>query len=146
MTDKDTLVERLREPLGSTYVAQGPAYLFKLCREAADRLQALEAEVNEQRTERLRALKQRDDAQAALQAAEGEVVRLREERAWRPIETAPKDGTRVLLWAPHWATALTGWTYGQDAWQDARHDAHVKPPSHWMPLPSPLREKQGDAG
>lgn len=61
-----------------------------------------------------------------------------EERGgWRPIESAPRDGTTVLLWAPHWNRPLTGWTFGEDAWQDCRKDAHATPPTHFMPLPSP---------
>lgn len=56
---------------------------------------------------------------------------------WRPIESAPKDGTTVLLWAPHWSAAQTGWTFGADAWQDCPKDSHLRPPTHWMPLPEP---------
>lgn len=56
---------------------------------------------------------------------------------WRPIESAPRDGTVVLLWAQHWRAASTGWTFGEDAWQDCPKDAYVRPPTLWQPLPEP---------
>lgn len=56
---------------------------------------------------------------------------------WLPIESAPRDGTTVLLWAPHWKTPETGWTYGRDDWQDCRKDTPTRPPTHWQPLPPP---------
>lgn len=79
---------------------------------------------------------------------------------WQPIETAPKDGTIVLLWSrssDEWATGL---------WQDVglpqfftpvagmwvrnlyvAHDPTSNPylpindPTHWMPLPPPPEPK-----
>ncbi len=57
---------------------------------------------------------------------------------WLPIETAPRDGTTVLLWAAGWRNPLTGWTYGADDWQDLR--AAGSPPTHWQPLPPPPEE------
>ena len=64
---------------------------------------------------------------------------------WRKIETAPKDGTRMLLWprilldgrAPriaigHWHQpandAASGFWIGPDA---------PRSPTHWMALPDP---------
>lgn len=91
-----------------------------------------------------------------------EIVRLRKEREWRDISTAPKDGTRVMLWMvptydggtislidddPHpvfgswvkWADNdkesgfREGWTwYGS---------ARCKP-THWMPLPPPPEKEK----
>ena len=64
---------------------------------------------------------------------------------WQDIETAPKDGTPVLLL---WFDAETGaapmhrvgfWHSREQAWCDTHrvlHNQHSHP-THWMPLPSP---------
>jgi hypothetical protein len=48
---------------------------------------------------------------------------------WRPMETAPQDGTRVLLWAEG-KCRVGYWVYFP---ADA---ANPVAPTHWMPLPS----------
>lgn len=60
-------------------------------------------------------------------------------RAWQPIETAPRDGTTILLFAPAWENAVTGWTFGDDEWQDCPFNPNRLDyrPTHWQPLPSP---------
>ena len=66
---------------------------------------------------------------------------------WQPIETAPKDGTEVLLFYPEYTQPVkTG------RWEHVRHFANGKlkwesrkwtsdfdevTPSYWMPLPPP---------
>lgn len=59
---------------------------------------------------------------------------------WRPIATAPRDGSDVLLWAGrdchvgYWS--IVGWAdvwAGECPWID---------PSHWMPLPQPPMENE----
>lgn len=67
--------------------------------------------------------------------------RLRE--GWRPIETAPKDGTSVLLFK---SSGLTGMTVGNwrrpmssrtpGYWQTTP-GLYACEPSHWQPLPAP---------
>jgi hypothetical protein len=70
------------------------------------------------------------------------------ERSWQPIETAPKDGTRILLWdtdevvIAKWDDISTG---GAKGWQIAVVNMHSNlnyyeaayNPTHWMPLPEP---------
>jgi hypothetical protein len=60
---------------------------------------------------------------------------------WQPIETAPKDGTRVILCAvdgnyPRVAEGYyqrDGWHWSTDEnWRDSE-----MAPTHWMPLPVP---------
>lgn len=60
---------------------------------------------------------------------------------WQPIETAPKDGTAVMVWASQyhvarwerrWSVMLRG---ELDAWWVAP-ELDVKP-SHWHPLREP---------
>lgn len=64
---------------------------------------------------------------------------------WQPIETAPKDGSQVLLYGPSkWlSTTATkthsigiGWfstMFGQNKWITGATET----PTHWMPLPPP---------
>jgi hypothetical protein len=65
---------------------------------------------------------------------------------WLPIETAPKDGTAVLLWLPDgfWLNdenVVTGF-WSEDDWYFSDTDSHPigafgKAVTHWMPLPEP---------
>lgn len=71
---------------------------------------------------------------------------------WRPIETAPKDGSSILLFIPGFECRKVYCGY----WDDDRYAAKPKPywsndaerwlgkvsvrsntPSHWMPFPDP---------
>lgn len=66
---------------------------------------------------------------------------------WQPIETAPKDGTRILVWlgAP-WSNAqAVRWFESWQNWQTEdfpdEYDEYCgigsELPTHWMPLPHP---------
>lgn len=65
---------------------------------------------------------------------------------WQPIETAPKDGTLILLasidgyvmeasWFDAWYgdRANPGWMYAN---LDEEHGSYIDA-THWMPLPEP---------
>ena len=69
---------------------------------------------------------------------------------WQPIETAPRDGTSLLLWCPHYKRPIRVGTY--EIWEDFSHGQSVSKreywsigtfdslevlPTHWMPLPEP---------
>ena len=70
---------------------------------------------------------------------------------WQPIETAPKDGTAVLVYPPTWrerTASVAVWDNDEYArkprpyWR--RDDdmgkvtySRERPPTHWMPLPTP---------
>jgi hypothetical protein len=73
-------------------------------------------------------------------------------KIWQPIETAPKDGTHILLWMP-WGLPerkgappgfmyLARWSYRDDPmldrWIDPSDDDDIgEGATHWMPLPEP---------
>lgn len=111
-------------------------------------------------------------ANAKCDCNAGEIERLRAELAasrerearmrWQPIETAPKDGCKVILfyrnshnkprtvmarWLTDEQAAETdaddvglegGWYECIDNWSDYTEVAiHEGEPSHWIPLPSP---------
>jgi hypothetical protein len=58
---------------------------------------------------------------------------------WQPMETAPKDGTRVLLWSEEWTAACTGQYYGEPRGWGVFYDVGMfkHQPTHWQPLPEP---------
>lgn len=55
---------------------------------------------------------------------------------WQPIETAPKDGSKVLLYGRPWNDAGIGQYHVRDRYWMALNlmPFHSKP-THWMPLP-----------
>lgn len=55
---------------------------------------------------------------------------------WQPIETAPRDGTRVLIWSPEDA-ATFACAFEAGRWQTGVWRAKPVPYTHWMALPSP---------
>ncbi len=72
---------------------------------------------------------------------------------WQPIETAPRDGTEILLHQAGWGRVMLGWRgssmwhfYDEPHWSEALQediaDINGWPddkqgPTHWMPLPEP---------
>ncbi len=80
---------------------------------------------------------------------------------WQPIETAPKDGTSILVYVAGeslYPTAANycsreylleeygdaeymdeGWYWGYGYPTD--FSAHVIEPTHWMPMPAPPKEE-----
>jgi hypothetical protein len=73
---------------------------------------------------------------------------------WMPIETAPKDGTRILAAAPGHLTMIASWSghgrYFGPAWY-SNNVAITPSPTHWLPLPvyeraGPLSETEQKAG
>jgi hypothetical protein len=56
---------------------------------------------------------------------------------WRPIETAPKDGTFILAWFEEAQQHLLLWWFANH-WRFKGNDTiPLMDPTHWMPLPEP---------
>lgn len=69
---------------------------------------------------------------------------------WQPIETAPKDGTEVLIYYPEWGNKknvvfAAEYDIGRPGMEEVEGTWYVfhygpkpaAPPTHWMPLPPP---------
>lgn len=72
---------------------------------------------------------------------------------WRPIETAPVDGTAVWLFLPTYALGgrhgawvmVQGFNLAEDrrGWRAFYGGGGVEP-THWMPLPAPPTTQEGE--
>lgn len=59
---------------------------------------------------------------------------------WQPIETAPKDGTSVLVVGAYGYVLMARWkemTRVPSRWESYGLGAIRFEPTHWMPLPEP---------
>lgn len=67
---------------------------------------------------------------------------------WQPIETAPKDGTRIIYYEVYHGQAHIGlgfWWNGDDLNRAGWHDGLYVFPTHWMPIPNPpSNDETGD--
>lgn len=66
---------------------------------------------------------------------------------WLPIESAPKDGTLILVGTPFWYAACRSfnmgrwWTYAPPLYGERPTlDGRAEDPTHWMPLPAPPQD------
>ena len=62
--------------------------------------------------------------------------------SWQPIDTAPKDGTAVLVYCPHATPFQTVAKFMRqedppwEGWVEIYDGEDIWPPSHWMSLPA----------
>ncbi len=82
----------------------------------------------------------------AISDAESILAHLRAE-PWQPIETAPRDGTWILVidpnspmcWAPYGFSCWTSDYTGKEYWCEEDTSDEIFP-THWQPLPTPPKE------
>lgn len=86
-----------------------------------------------------------------------------EDMGWQPIKTAPRDGSRILIWKNPWRYPVSAkWSedinapydkWGENGWQDGAYVGWLisdceedywyteweekNAPTHWKPLPAP---------
>ena len=86
-----------------------------------------------------------DDYDQSKRSMARELLRRREADAWRDIETAPRDGTELLLinddgiqvvgrWSKHNHVPLYGWIRQIELYGE---EVDGFDPTHWQPLPAP---------
>jgi hypothetical protein len=73
-------------------------------------------------------------------ARDWHALAMRRDPKWQPIETAPKDGTWVLVWENTGVNTKFSCAdvarYNLGEWQNGEK-CRVHHASHWMPLPTP---------
>lgn len=77
----------------------------------------------------------KQNALTYLSCAFAEITRRQD---WQPIETAPRDGTKILAWSGFWDKHhLVRWNQGENAWCEGSWCFGSVPDMVWMPLPAP---------
>lgn len=67
---------------------------------------------------------------------------------WMPIESAPKDGTKVLVAEAGYWLAVAAYIPAHSGWIETEASGlKLNQPTHWMPLPAiPSQERQATGG
>ena len=60
---------------------------------------------------------------------------------WQPIETAPKDGTDILIWDNDFGCMVVNWSYRRWWASHDSEDNYWPEPTHWMHLPPPPKKE-----
>lgn len=60
---------------------------------------------------------------------------------WRTIDTAPHDGTEIMIWDSLGFIAIAYWDRFVSGWYDGEI---TYTPSHWMSLPPGPHDDSGD--
>ena len=63
---------------------------------------------------------------------------------WQPIETAPQDGTEILVHSFGRCFTACWNCWPEPAWRVNAHGFLVLEPTHWMALPSPPVSRETD--
>jgi hypothetical protein len=63
---------------------------------------------------------------------------------WQPIDTAPRDGTRILAWFPPNVQALDGDMAIVQWYAGSWYSGFFVDPTMWQPLPPPPQESAND--
>lgn len=103
---------------------------------------------------------QEQNKQYALEVADTVLALIQKEQGWREIESAPKDGTHILItsfntanWSDgvdrsYWQTQTAHFSNGHwvtESYPDSQYGyseieyltAYASGPTHWQPLPTP---------
>lgn len=67
----------------------------------------------------------------------GASIQSKQEPAWQPIETAPKDGTRILVVCELGVIESNIAQSGSFIYKHLSGSGSPVEPTHWMPLPKP---------
>lgn len=68
--------------------------------------------------------------------------------AWQPIETAPKDGSHILLFCQDSSVKIGGgyWFAKKNCWVHGGYMRRLSDPTHWQPLPATPITEPGAGG
>jgi len=68
--------------------------------------------------------------------------------AWQPIETAPKDGSHILLFCQDSTVKIGGgyWFAKKNCWVHGGYMRRLSEPTHWQPLPATPITEPGAGG
>ena len=65
------------------------------------------------------------------------------ETSWQLVQTAPKDGRKLLMWAPGFGLDWLVLYWMDGYWREPANSMGLKVvPTHWMPLPAPPTDEK----
>lgn len=78
--------------------------------------------------------------QTAMADTIREAAELARRVEWQPIETAPRDGMKILGFDPHWRDPICVISWSEwGEWHDWSGVHTFRSATHWCPLPDPPR-------